>query len=88
MVREQDRKFVTADPEKCVGCIVCEFACSMYNERTFNPTKSRIRAMRLGALINLAIACRHCTDPSCVNACPKKALRQEPDTGIIRVDES
>jgi len=45
MVRPQDRKFVTADPEKCIGCVVCEYACSMVNEKTFNPTKSRIRAM-------------------------------------------
>jgi Fe-S-cluster-containing dehydrogenase component len=47
MVRSQDRKFVSADPEKCIGCLVCEYACSMTKENTFNPTKSRIRALRL-----------------------------------------
>ena len=36
MVRPQDRKFVSADPEKCIGCLVCEYACSMTNEKTFN----------------------------------------------------
>jgi ferredoxin len=55
MVRPQDRKFVTADPDKCIGCCVCEYACSMVNEKTFNPTKSRIRAMRMGPLVNLAL---------------------------------
>ena len=74
MVRPQDRKFVTADPEKCIGCVVCEYACSMVNEETFNPKKSRIRAMRLGPLINMAITCRHCEDPACVSACPRDAL--------------
>jgi Fe-S-cluster-containing dehydrogenase component len=69
MVRPQDRKFVTADPDKCIGCCVCEYACSMVNEKTFNPTKSRIRAMRLGPLVNLAVTCRHCEDPACVAAC-------------------
>ena len=73
MVRPQDRKFVTADPEKCIGCVVCEYACSMVNENTFNPTKSRIRAMRMGPLVNLAITCRHCEDPACVAACPRDA---------------
>ncbi len=87
MVRTQDRKFVTADPEKCIGCIVCEYACSMANDKTFNPSKSRIRAMRLGPLINLAVACRHCTEPACITACPRDALSQEEGTGIIRVDE-
>jgi len=87
MVRSQDRKFVSADPEKCVGCVVCEYACSMTNDNTFNPSKSRIRALRLGPLNNIAVACRHCEDPACVAACPRDALRQEEDTGIIVVDE-
>ncbi len=86
MVRAQDRKFVTADPEKCIGCCVCEYSCSMTNEKTFNPTKSRIRALRLGPLNNLAVTCRHCEDPACVTACPRDALHQEED-GTITVDE-
>lgn len=87
MVRPQDRKFVSADPEKCIGCTVCEYACSMTKEKTYNPTKSRIRALRLGPLVNLAITCRHCEDPACVAACPRNALSQEENTGIIIVDE-
>jgi len=86
MVRAQDRKFVTSDPEKCIGCCVCEYACSMTSEKTFNPTKSRIRALRLGPLNNLAVTCRHCEDPACVTACPRDALHQEED-GTITVDE-
>jgi carbon-monoxide dehydrogenase iron sulfur subunit len=87
MVRPQDRKFVTADPEKCIGCVVCEYACSMTNEETFNPTKSRIRALRMGPLNNIAVTCRHCEEPACVTACPRDALHQEEDSGIIVVDE-
>ena len=86
MVRPQDRKFVTADPEKCIGCLVCEYSCAMTHEKTFNPTKSRIRALRLGPLNNLAVTCRHCEDPACVAACPRDALHQEED-GTIVVDE-
>ncbi|MCW4029598.1 MAG: 4Fe-4S dicluster domain-containing protein [Candidatus Bathyarchaeota archaeon] len=87
MVRPHDRKFITADPEKCTGCLVCEYVCSMANEKTFNPTKSRIRAMRLDPVTNLAISCRHCEHPACVAACPRNALTQEEATGIIRVNE-
>lgn len=82
-----DRKFVSADPDKCVGCCVCEYACSMVKEKTFNPTKSRIRAVRLNPLVNLAITCRLCEDPPCVAACPRDALTQSEETGIIMVDE-
>jgi len=35
----------------------------------------------------LAVACRHCEDPACVAACPRDALSQEEDTGIIMVNE-
>jgi Fe-S-cluster-containing hydrogenase component 2 len=85
--RPQDRKFVTADMEKCTGCAVCEYVCSMVKEKTYNPTKSRIRAIRMGPLVNLSITCRHCEDPACVAACPKEALSQEEKTGVIMVDE-
>jgi carbon-monoxide dehydrogenase iron sulfur subunit len=59
----------------------------MTKEKTFNPTKSRIRALRMGPLNNMAVTCRHCEDPSCVIACPKKALSQDEETGMIVVDE-
>jgi len=87
MMRTHIKKFISSDPEKCIGCTVCEYACSMTNEKTFNPTKSRIRVLRLGSLNNLAIACRHCDDPPCVTACPRNSLTQEIETGIIIVNE-
>jgi carbon-monoxide dehydrogenase iron sulfur subunit len=59
----------------------------MVKEKTYNPTKSRIRSIRLGPLVNIAITCRHCEDPACVTACPKEALSQEERTGVIMVDE-
>jgi len=59
----------------------------MVKEKTYNPTKSRIRTIRLGPLVNLAITCRHCEDPACVTACPKEALSQEEKTGVIMIEE-
>ncbi|MEA2090409.1 MAG: 4Fe-4S dicluster domain-containing protein [Thermoproteota archaeon] len=87
MVAVHARKFVTADPQKCVGCGVCEYICSMVKENTFNPMKSRIRVVRLNPLINLSLACRLCEDPPCVAACPRDALTQSEETGVIKVDE-
>ncbi|MDR2204026.1 MAG: 4Fe-4S dicluster domain-containing protein [Nitrososphaerota archaeon] len=85
--RYQDRKFIVSDPEKCSGCRLCEYACSMANEKTFNPDKSRIRVITTGPLTNMAVSCRKCEDPVCVASCPKNALSQEENTGIIRVNE-
>jgi Fe-S-cluster-containing dehydrogenase component len=85
--RHQDRKIVTSNQEKCSGCGICEYVCSMVNEKTFNPNKSRIRVTRIGLLANAAVSCRKCVDPLCVASCPKNALSQEENTGIIRVNE-
>jgi len=81
------RKFVSADPEKCVGCAVCEYICSFEKEKAFNPLKSRIRVVRLHPLINLSVTCRLCEDPPCVAACPRDALEQSGETGVIIIDE-
>ena len=82
------RQFVDCDPERCVGCVVCEYACSLEKEKTFNPGKSRIRTIRLNPLSNIAVACRVCEEPACITACPKGALSQSEEKGIIRVDEA
>jgi TPP-dependent indolepyruvate ferredoxin oxidoreductase alpha subunit len=80
-------QFVDCDPDRCVGCNVCEYVCSLEKENTFNPVKSRIRAVRLNPLSNIAVACRTCKNAPCVAACPKDALRQSPD-GAVTVDEA
>lgn len=87
MVLHYKWKFVSGDPSKCVGCCVCEYVCSMKNEETYNPTKARIRVVRLNPFVNLAITCRLCEDPQCVAACPRKALEQSEENGVIIVDE-
>jgi TPP-dependent indolepyruvate ferredoxin oxidoreductase alpha subunit len=80
-------QFVDCNPKKCNGCVVCEYACSMEKEGVFNPVKSRIRAVRLDPLSNIAMACRTCEDAPCVAACPKDALSQSTEDGTITVYE-
>jgi indolepyruvate ferredoxin oxidoreductase alpha subunit len=38
---------VNCDDDKCVGCDICEYACSFEKEKVFNPLKSRIRSVRI-----------------------------------------
>jgi len=80
-------QFVSCDPKKCSGCVVCEYACSMEKEHVFNPVKSRIRAVRLDTVSNIALTCRICEDSPCVAACPKDALKQSSKDKTIIVDE-
>ena len=87
MVKVHERKFVSADPDKCVGCQVCEYICSVTKNKAFNPLKSSIRVVRINQLINLPVTCRLCENPPCVKACPRDALTQSEETGIITVDK-
>jgi len=59
----------------------------MTNEKAFNPLKSRIRVVRIDQLINMAVTCRLCENPACVAACPRKALIQSEETGLVSLEK-
>ena len=82
-------KFVDVDPDRCMGCGICELVCSFEksNMKEFNPQKSRIRVLRLRPTINVAMTCRLCENPPCVRACPRNALIQSEENGVILVSE-
>lgn len=80
-------KFVACDSDKCVGCRICEYVCAFENDKVFNPLRSRIRVVRIYPTVNISVTCRMCEDPPCVAACPRDALTQSEETGMIMVDE-
>jgi len=82
-----ERKFVAADFEKCTGCGVCELVCALEREKLFDPRLSRIKVLRFHQLINLPVVCRLCEDAPCVPACPREALKQSEETGVIIVED-
>ena len=79
---------IQCDSEKCVGCDICEYACSFEKEGVFNPLKSRIRSVRVNLIHNTAVTCKACLNAPCVAACPEDALSQSKKTGTIKVDEA
>lgn len=85
---KRDRKTIICDAEKCTGCEICEFVCSLTHEKVFQPYHSKIRRLRIEPIINFAITCQFCKDPPCIGSCPQKALTQDEKTGIIRIDEN
>jgi len=87
MLVKKEHEFVASDPELCTGCATCEYACAIEKDGKFNPLRSRIRAIRIYPESNISIACRLCEDAPCVIACPRKALEQSMDTGIILINQ-
>jgi Fe-S-cluster-containing dehydrogenase component len=84
------KQYIICDPEKCVGCQICELACSARKEKSFNPQFSRIHAVRLNSIIepivNVALTCMLCEDPICVKVCAPNALSVDQNTGLVKVD--
>ena len=78
--------FIVCDPQKCVGCQLCEFACSARSGE-YNPLLSHIRLVRIQPASIMAIACRLCDEPSCIQACPRECIDADPETGIMRVNK-
>ncbi len=80
------KKFIVCDPDKCLGCQICEFACSADREKSTGPRYSRIRVVNLEPRASMAVACVLCDNTPCVPSCPTKALRKT-GKGTIQVEE-
>lgn len=89
-MNQMSPKFIVCDPKKCVGCALCEQACSAAKEKCFNTLYSRIHTVYLDRvsepILSMSIACHHCDDPACVKVCPREALTQDEETGVIIVN--
>lgn len=83
-------QFVIANSRDCLGCRACEVACVLsHNEGQFPVTEAlfqpRIHVVRhdKGAT---AVACHHCEDAPCANACPVAAIHY--DNGTVQLNQA
>ncbi|MCP4763598.1 MAG: 4Fe-4S dicluster domain-containing protein [archaeon] len=81
-------QIIVVDPNRCVGCEICESVCSMVHDGEYNPLNSRINRIRIEPIINTAINCQSCHTPDCVEVCQAKALKKDIDSGLIKVNET
>lgn len=86
---------IAHDPELCVGCRLCELACSTYNDGISKPQISRIQvdakkglALWIHGLFLGAGTCYQCVEPACLNACPFDVIKVDTVRGnMARVVE-
>lgn len=88
-------KRIYAIEDWCLDCKRCEVAC-----KTFHSTyRDAVKAVMLekpklvsrvaveGDLeLSIAINCRHCDDPLCVQGCISGAMTKDPETGVVTSD--
>ncbi|MEW5920134.1 MAG: 4Fe-4S dicluster domain-containing protein [Bacillota bacterium] len=80
-------KKLVAVKEKCVGCRICELACSLYLEDVFNPRRARIKVESGYNALDLPHICFQCDDAPCASSCPENAIVREDETGIWKVSK-
>jgi len=88
------------DADQCIGCKTCVMACKdVHNlpagvsyRRVYNITAGHWSRDEQGVPVpegvysySVSIACAHCKEPACVEACPQKAIQKEAN-GLVWID--
>ena len=81
------------DHKRCVKCHACEIACKTWNEVEVGPRWREVVKITSGAFpnvtaMNVSMACMHCGDAPCQNACPVNAITKRTEDGIVMVDQN
>jgi len=84
------RYAMAVDTVRCVGCNACVIACKTENALPEGGFRDWIATETRGAFPTLSMEirserCNHCSEPSCVDACPTGASHVN-EGGIVGVD--
>lgn len=89
-------KTVFVNPERCIGCRQCEFACAVEHSMSHDPVaavseepppRARIHVAPGAAVFSsFPVKCRHCDPAPCQQVCPAGALSREPSQNLVRLD--
>ncbi len=78
---------IHCDIKLCVGCRMCEVACSSFHASAVSPALSRIRVAKLEETgIDVAVACLSCAEKPCLE-CPTDALSVGEKGKVVLDDE-
>ena len=88
---------VFVNPERCIGCLQCEFACAVEHSLARDvlpalsqspPPRARIH-VEAGAKAGTSYPnrCRHCDPAPCMAVCPTGAIFRDAQHDVVLIDE-
>ena len=76
------------NPNLCTGCRTCELACSFTHAVEGLRGQTRIFPLDGGFKdLWIPVVCLQCDDAACVKSCLVDALKRNPDTGAIELNQ-
>jgi carbon-monoxide dehydrogenase iron sulfur subunit len=87
---------VFVNPERCIGCLQCEFACAVEHSSSGvpanaileQPTPRKRIHVQAGPSPNTSFPnkCRHCDPAPCQQVCPTAAIWRDPVHDVVLID--
>ncbi len=79
------------DAGRCIQCRTCELACKSAHDTEPGVKWRRVTETWSGNYPNItrtffSLACMHCENPACIEACPTGAISKRAEDGIVVVD--
>ena len=89
---------VFVNPERCIGCLQCEFACAVEHSRSGDPATAVLERpvprkrvhVHAGPNANTSFPnkCRHCDPAPCQQVCPTGAIYRDAVHEVVLIDTS
>ena len=80
-------RIVVVDPDACVACRDCEYACAFRQSGDFARRDSCIRVNFYAAeRACVPLTCLHCAEAWCLEVCPAAAIGRDPGSGAVTID--
>ena len=78
------------DLNLCTGCSACELACSTENRLAWGHSWRQVLTFNQAKIpsistYHLSLACNHCADAPCLQACPALAIERDRRTGAVLI---
>jgi carbon-monoxide dehydrogenase iron sulfur subunit len=86
---DSSKRYILAlDYSSCVGCHLCELACSLKHESVINPLLSRITIItEPESPVSIQRTCMQCRDAPCMRVCPVGAITYNASTGAYEINQ-